>query len=155
MERLGRLHAEAFVRQAASIKPLPGARELLDYLTRAEIPWAIATSGRMRTAKVGLECLGVDPSQIPVVTRDQVKFAKPDPDLFLAAAARLRVPIQTATVFGDSIWDMLAAQRARALAIGVLSGGYGEEELDRAGAYRVFADPAAILHHLDELGVRQ
>src|SRR5262245_1738209 len=154
MERLGRLHAEAFVRQAASIKPLPGARELLDLLTRAEIPWAIATSGRMRTAKVGLESLGVDPSQIPVVTRDQVKFAKPDPDLFLAAAARLRVPIQTATVVGDSIWDMLAAQRARALGVGLLSGGYSQDERERAGAYRGSEDPADLWNHIDEAGGR-
>jgi phosphoglycolate phosphatase-like HAD superfamily hydrolase len=49
---------------------------------------------------------------------------------------------------------MLAAQRARALGIGVLSGGYGEEELERAGAYRVFDDPAGMLAHLDEIGGR-
>jgi HAD superfamily hydrolase (TIGR01549 family) len=155
MEHLRRLHSEAFIRQAASIKPLPGARELLDYLTRAEIPWAIATSGRIKTAKVGLECLGIDPSQMPVVTRDQVKFAKPDPDLFLAAASRLRVPIQTATVVGDSIWDMLAAQRARALGVGLLSGGYSQDELERAGAYRVYEDPADLLNHIDEVGGRR
>jgi phosphoglycolate phosphatase-like HAD superfamily hydrolase len=91
---------------------------------------------------------------MPVVTRDQVKFAKPDPDLFLAAAARLRVPIQTATVVGDSIWDMLAAQRARALGVGLLSGGYSQDELERAGAYRVYEDPADLLDHIDEVGGR-
>jgi phosphoglycolate phosphatase-like HAD superfamily hydrolase len=52
------------------------------------------------------------------------------------------------------VWDLLAARRARALGIGLLSGGYGEEELERAGAYRVYQDPADLLKHLDEVGVR-
>ena len=79
---------------------------------------------------------------VPVVTRDQVRHAKPDPDLFLAAAGRLGVSIETSVVVGDSVWDMLAARRARALGVGLLSGGYGEDELQRAGAYRVYQDPA-------------
>ena len=90
-----------------------------------------------------------------MITRDQVKYAKPEPDLFLAAAQRLGVNIDTATVVGDSVWDMLAATRARALGIGLRSGGYGMEELERAGAYRVFADPADLLTHLDEVGGRR
>jgi phosphoglycolate phosphatase-like HAD superfamily hydrolase len=49
---------------------------------------------------------------------------------------------------------LLAAQRARALGVGVLSGGYGEDELERAGAYRVYQDPYDLLKHLDELGIR-
>ncbi|MGZ4836823.1 MAG: HAD family hydrolase [Terriglobales bacterium] len=92
--------------------------------------------------------------ETPIITRDQVQHAKPDPDLFLAAAGRLGVDIQSSMVVGDSVWDMLAAQRARALAVGLLSGGYGEDELDRAGAYRVYNDPADLLLHLDEVGVR-
>jgi phosphoglycolate phosphatase-like HAD superfamily hydrolase len=90
----------------------------------------------------------------PIVTRDQVLHAKPDPDLFLAAAARLGVSIETSAVVGDSVWDLLAARRARALGVGLLSGGYGEDELLAAGAYRVYQDPADLLEHLDELGVR-
>ena len=89
-----------------------------------------------------------------MITRDQVAHGKPDPDLFLAAADRLGVSIETATVVGDSVWDMLAARRARALAIGLLSGGYGQEELERAGAYRVYEDPADLLRHIDEVGGR-
>jgi phosphoglycolate phosphatase-like HAD superfamily hydrolase len=60
----------------------------------------------------------------------------------------------SATVVGDSVWDMLASKRARALGIGLLSGGYGTEELERAGAYRVFEDPADMLAHVDEIGGR-
>jgi HAD superfamily hydrolase (TIGR01549 family) len=155
IDRLRRLHAEAYNRVSGDIQPLPGARELLAALTAARIPWAIATSGRMETAGRILQTLGVDPAKTPVVTRDQVKYAKPEPDLFLAAAARLSLPPEVTTVVGDSVWDMLAARRARALGIGLLSGGYGEEELERAGAYRVFADPADMLGHLDEVGGRR
>jgi HAD superfamily hydrolase (TIGR01509 family) len=155
IERLQRLHADIYSRASGTIRPLPGARALLDALTGAQVKWAVATSGRMRTAAAMLESLGVDPDRVPVVTRDEVKYAKPDPDLFLTAASRLGVSIESATVVGDSVWDMLAAQRARALAIGLLSGGYGQEELERSGAYRVFEDPADLLRHLDEVGGRR
>jgi len=91
---------------------------------------------------------------VPIVTRDQVPYAKPDPDLFLAAAARLGVDIENSVVVGDSVWDLLAARRARALGVGLLSGGYGQDELERTGAYRVYQDPADLLAHLYEVGVR-
>jgi HAD superfamily hydrolase (TIGR01509 family) len=139
---------------AKEIRRLPGARALVTALTDADIPWAIATSGRMETASPVLETLGIALDRVPVITRDVVKYAKPDPDLFLAAAARLGVAIETASVVGDSVWDMLAARRARSLGIGLLSGGYGLEELERAGAYRVYEDPADLLTHLDEVGGR-
>jgi HAD superfamily hydrolase (TIGR01509 family) len=155
IERLGRLHAQAYQKFKGKIRPLPGARELLEVLTRADIPWAIATSGRMETAAQNLAALGVNPDVHPVVTRDDVKYAKPDPDLFLAAAARLNAPITSAVVIGDSIWDMLAARRCQALGVGLLSGGYGLDELERAGAYRVYEDPADLLDHLDEVGGRR
>jgi HAD superfamily hydrolase (TIGR01549 family) len=155
IDRLRQAHAAAFRRLSGDVRPLPGARDLLAYLSDAGIPWAIATSGRMETARPALEMLGVDFDRVPVVTRDQVKFAKPDPDLFLAAAERLGVAIETATVVGDSVWDMLAGRRARALAIGLLSGGYGLDELERSGAYRVFEDPADMLYHIDEVGGRR
>jgi HAD superfamily hydrolase (TIGR01509 family) len=155
IERLRERHAQGFKEQAASIRPLPGARELLATLSSAGIGWAIATSGRMETAAAGLAALGVDPASTPVVTRDQVERAKPDPDLFLAASARLGAPIETAIVVGDSIWDMLAAARCRALGVGLQSGGYGTDELRQAGAIRVYEDPADLLVHLDEVGGRR
>jgi HAD superfamily hydrolase (TIGR01509 family) len=147
------VHAAAFARLVGTVRPLPGARDLLAYLTQSGVPWAIATSGWIESARPMLEQLGV-PAGVPVITRDQVEHAKPDPDLFLAAAEQLRVPIDAAIVVGDSVWDLLAARRAHALGVGLLSGGYGQEELERAGAYRVYQDPADLLRHLDEVGVR-
>jgi HAD superfamily hydrolase (TIGR01509 family) len=151
--RLQKLHAEAYARLASQVRPLPGARQLLDYLTKNNVPWAIATSGRIESARPTLQALGIVPTTI-VVTRDQVAHAKPDPDLFLAAAERLGVSIGDSVVVGDSVWDLLAARRARALGVGLLSGGYGQDELERAGAYRVYQDPAELLRHIDEVGVR-
>jgi HAD superfamily hydrolase (TIGR01509 family) len=151
--KLQRLHTEAFVRQAAQVRPLPGARDLLGYLSKFSVPWTIATSGTFETARVSIEKLGIG-SDIPVVTRDQVSHGKPDPDLFLTAAKRIGVDIATCVVVGDSVWDLLAARRAGALGVGLLSGGYGEDELVRAGAYRVYEDPVDLMRHLDEVGVR-
>jgi HAD superfamily hydrolase (TIGR01509 family) len=148
-----RRHAELYARFRPQIRVLPGARELLRYLTAARVPWAVATSGLRESAGPTLELLEVPPD-IPVITRDQVEHAKPDPDLFLAAAERLGVPITATVVVGDSVWDLLAARRAPALGVGLLSGGYGVDELERAGAYRVYQDPADLLRHLDEVGVR-
>jgi HAD superfamily hydrolase (TIGR01509 family) len=153
-DRARQYHAEAYARLVSQVRPLPGARELLAYLANAGVPWAIATSGWMESARPALEMLGVDPDGAAIVTRDQVRYAKPDPDLFLAAAGKLGVEIGVSVVVGDSVWDLLAAQRARALGVGLLSGGYGEDELARAGAYRVYHDPADLLKHLDEVGVR-
>jgi HAD superfamily hydrolase (TIGR01509 family) len=151
--RLRAAHAEAYMRRLPDVKPLPGARELLSALSSMGVPWAIATSGSDKTARPSVALLGV-PTDAPLITRDQVAYAKPNPDLFLAAADRLGVSPRESFVVGDSIWDLLAAQRAGALGVGVLSGGYGREELERAGAYRVYEDPAALLGHLDELGIR-
>jgi len=151
--RLRQFHAEAYAKLVGQVRPLPGARELLDFLTRSGVPWAIATSGWRESSRPALELLGVAEA-VPVVTREDVQHAKPDPDLFLAAAERLGVPMESAVVVGDSVWDLLAARRGRALGVGLLSGGYGEDELMRAGAYRVYQDPADLLRHLDEVGVR-
>jgi len=153
IERLQRLHAEAYERLASSVRPLPGAQDLLDGLAAAGVRFAIATSGRRESARHTLKMLKLDPS-IPIITRDLVRYAKPDPDLFVAAAERADVPINRCIVVGDSVWDLLAARRVWAIGVGLLSGGYGQQELERAGAYRVYQDPADLLRHLDEVGIR-
>jgi HAD superfamily hydrolase (TIGR01509 family) len=153
IEMLQEAHAAEYVALADSVRPLPGAAELLTALTARKVPWMIATSGRAATARLALPLLGL-PEDTAMVTRDMVRHAKPDPDLFLAAAAALGVDARDAMVVGDSVWDLLAARRAGAIGIGLMSGGYGREELERAGAYRVYADPAEMLARADELGVR-
>jgi HAD superfamily hydrolase (TIGR01509 family) len=153
LARLQERHAEGYRRRIADVRPLPGARDLLMRLTELGCRFAVATSGRIDTAAPALEMLGV-PQGVPIVTRDLVRYAKPDPDLFLEAIRQLEVDVAQSMVVGDSVWDMLAARRAHALGVGLLSGGYGTDELERAGAYRVYDDPADLLAHLDEVGVR-
>ncbi len=154
LARLPDLHAEAYTRHYPGVRPLAGATELLARLDEEGIPWAIATSGAERTAGKARSLLGL-PEDTPMVTRDLVRYAKPDPDLFVTAAALIEVDIRDSLVVGDSVWDLLAARRAGALGIGLLSGGYGREELVHAGAFRVYEDPADMLEHLDEIGVRR
>ena len=152
--RLRESHVEAYLRRIDQVRPLPGATELLTRLSELKVPWAIATSGSIRTAGPSLDILGVSPNAV-LVTREDVAHAKPDPDLFLRAADRVGADITHSVVIGDSVWDLLAAQRAHALGVGVLSGGYGREELQQAGAYRVYEDPRDLGFHLDEIGVRE
>jgi HAD superfamily hydrolase (TIGR01509 family) len=153
-ERIQQIHTEAYRRQADTLRVLPGTHELLDELSAYHLPYAIATSGRFRTARPTLDLLKLR-DHVPIVTRDDVRHAKPDPDLFVAASQRVNVPLHRCIIVGDSVWDILAARRASALAVGLLSGGYGREELERAGAYRVYQDPADLLLHLDEVGARR
>jgi len=152
VERLQQHHAQAYKRLAATVELLPGALELLRSLRAARIEWIIATSGYRRTAEHDLGLLEL--AESAVVSRDDVQHAKPNPDVFLLAAMRLQLPPASIFVVGDSVWDMLAARRAGMFGVGLLSGGYGAEELERAGAARVYEDPADLLAHLHELGIR-
>jgi HAD superfamily hydrolase (TIGR01549 family) len=153
-ERLSKKHAQAYERLQGQIIALPGAVKLLESLSQDDLKWCIATSGEIDTAKINLKALGLDFDEISIVTRDDVKYGKPDPDLFLAAAHRMDVPIEQCLVIGDAIWDMLAARRCKATGIGLLSGGYDIGELERAGALRVYEDPLDLMLHLDEVASR-
>ena len=160
VERLLKRHGAVYRQLLPSRRALPGAAELLRYLRGARIAHGIATSGKREDVGPSLEPLDV-PADLPIVDRSDVERAKPEPDLFLACQERLRDtvggrPLQPheCYVVGDSVWDLLAARRAGMLGIGVLSGGYGQEELSQAGAYRVYRDPADLLGSIYQLGLR-
>ncbi len=152
--RLIGAHSNAYKKLASTVKPLPGARELLQYLDTVDMPWAIATSGDVTGAMPNLSALGLDPDAITLVTRNEADLSKPDPDLFIQAAAKLGVPIGDTIVIGDSQWDMLAAARCGALGVGLLCGGNGADDLQRSGAIRLYADPSALLQNINELAPR-
>jgi HAD superfamily hydrolase (TIGR01509 family) len=151
-DSIQRRHEELFQEFLPERRPLPGAIELLRLLREQNIAHGIATSGRRPEINASLEALGVGAETV-VVERGDVLRAKPAPDLFLNCQQRLGVPIEDCFVVGDAVWDLLAARRARMLSIGLLSGGYGEDELIQTGAFRVYRDPAELLKSLDELGV--
>jgi HAD superfamily hydrolase (TIGR01549 family) len=145
-------HGEIYRTLLPQPRPLPGAVALLRRLRDLGIPHGIATSGRRPEINPSLERLEIPPETV-VIERGDVMRAKPEPDLFLACQERLGVHIRDCFVIGDAVWDLLAARRAGMLSVGVLSGGYGAEELIRAGAYRVYRDARELDESLDELGV--
>jgi len=151
-ETVQRRHGELFAKLLPERRPLPGAVELLQFLRSARIPYGIATSGQRPEIDASLEALKVG-EEVVLVERGDVLRAKPEPDLFLACQQRLGVSVEDCYVVGDAVWDLLAARRAGMLSIGLLSGGYGEDELSRAGAFRVYHDPLELHRSLDELGV--
>lgn len=152
VEQLEKKHDTVFNKSRSSIQPLPGAEKLLRHLGQLGVKWAIATTGGKEQTKKLLQTLRI-PAGTVVVTGDDVAKAKPSPDVFVNAAKRLGVPVEHCVVVGDSIWDMLAAGRRRALAVGLLSGGYSQGELEQAGAFRVYADPGDMLEHIEDLGL--
>jgi HAD superfamily hydrolase (TIGR01509 family) len=151
-EAIQQRHGELYREILPERRPLPGAVELLDELQGEGIPYGIATSGRRPEIDASLAALGVGEETV-VVERGDVARAKPEPDLFLSCAERLGVAPADCYVVGDAVWDLLAARRAGMLSVGLLSGGYGEDELTRAGAFRVYRDTAELRDSLDELGV--
>jgi HAD superfamily hydrolase (TIGR01509 family) len=152
IDRLEKLRAKAFQKRLPGIRILPGAVALLRALSAIGVLWAIATSGDRRQVQKLLKGLHV-PAAVPVVTGDDVKNAKPAPDLFLVAGERLGVSLGESVVVGDSPWDLLAARRMKALGVGLLSGGYSKQELQEAGAHRVYESPDDLLENLADLGI--
>ncbi len=152
--RLEKKHEAAFLKSSRDPRILPGSKELLKFLSRNRIRWAVATTGgKKQTARL-LKKLEIPPG-VPIITGDDVAKTKPSPDIFVVAAERLDVPIGECIVIGDSVWDMLAAVRKRALGVGLLSGGYSREELERSGAFRVYADATDLLAHIEDLGLER
>jgi len=145
-------HGELFREMLPERRALPGAVSLLAALRAGGVVHGIATSGRRPEIDASLSVLDV-PDDTVVVQRGDVERAKPAPDLFLECARRLGAENDECFVVGDAVWDLLAARRARMLSVGLLSGGYGDDELTRAGAFRVYRDPAELHVALDELGI--
>jgi HAD superfamily hydrolase (TIGR01509 family) len=149
---LQRRHGELFREYLPERRPLPGAVELLAYLRSMGVPHGVATSGGRPDIDASLAALQV-PADMVVIERGRVARAKPEPDLFFACQAELGVEAAECYVVGDAVWDLLAARRAGMLSVGLLTGGYGEDELSRAGAFRVYRDAAELHRSLDELGI--
>jgi HAD superfamily hydrolase (TIGR01509 family) len=145
-------HGELFARLAPKPRPLDGAVELLRKLRQRRVPHGIATSGERDSIRPAIAALKL-PAGAIVVDGTSAHQAKPAPDLFIQCQRRLRAPEKDCFVIGDATWDVLAARRAGMLAVGLLSGGYGEDELYRAGAFRVYRDAGELLGSIGHLGL--
>ena len=148
-----KIRSNIFKKKIPEIRVQPGAKELLQYFNKVGARWAIASSGERSQAEQLLKNFDV-PENVPIIAGDEVGTAKPAPDTFVLAALRLDVSPHESIVIGDSPWDLLAAQRMKAIGVGLLCGGYAQSELERAGAYRVYDDPGDLLTHIEELGIQ-
>ena len=150
-ETLQRRHGELFREFLPERRPLPGAVELLAYLRANNITHGITATpsfcwqARNKSGS-GLARL-TSPRSTTTVSGGTRKASSE------ASISGCLLAVEDCYVVGDAVWDLLAARRARMLGIGVLSGGYGEDELSRAGAFRVYRDAAMLKVSLDELGV--
>jgi beta-phosphoglucomutase-like phosphatase (HAD superfamily) len=129
VEQVQHRHTEAYARRSSQVRPLPGAKELLKYLTESKVPWTVATSGRMAAARPALEAIGVDPAHVPVITRDQVQHAKPDPDLFIAGSNRLGVDVAAGT-----FWPHAAPAHSAWVSSRAATAGKSSSALERTGS---------------------
>jgi HAD superfamily hydrolase (TIGR01509 family) len=153
IESIEKIRRSIFAKKIPEIRILPGAKELLQFFEKMDAPWALATSGDRGQVEELLKGLNI-PSGTLVITVDDSATAKPAPDVFVLAAQRLGVSASDSIVIGDSPWDLHAAQRMKALGVGLLCGGYAQCELEHSGAYRVYEDPEDLLEHIEELGIQ-
>ena len=151
--RLQERHTEAYRARIGEVRALPGARRLLARLSEIGCAWAIATSGRIATAGPALELLGV-PEGVPIVTRDQVPHAKPDPDLFLRRYA------SSVSTSSTRWWSATACgtcsprgERARS-ASACCPAAMAPRSWSARGRIGCTRTPLDLLEHLDEIGVR-
>ena len=151
-ETVRRRHGELFHQLLPRPRPLPGAVEVFRALRASNVPYAIATASYRPIIDASLEAVGVGPEAVVVEGKGALR-GKPEPDLFLASRERLGSRAEDCVIVGDAVWDHVGARRAGMLSVGVLTGGYGEEELYHAGAFRVYRNIADLLHNLDELGI--
>jgi HAD superfamily hydrolase (TIGR01509 family) len=152
VETVHRRHGELFRQMVPNPRPLPGAIEMFRALRAARIPHAIATASYRPLIDASLDAVGVGPEAVVVEGKGELQ-GKPEPDLFVAARKQLGVAAAECIAVGDAVWDHVAARRAGMMSVGVLTGGYGEEELYHAGAFRVYRTIADLLKNLDDLGI--
>jgi HAD superfamily hydrolase (TIGR01509 family) len=147
-----KLHDERFDEVIDQVRPLPGASALLDELDRRGLNVVLASSGVKSQTERLISIVGGDEKSQGWTSSDDVESSKPAPDLIEAAIEK--VDGTRSVVVGDAIWDVEAAKKAGLYSIGLLCGGFGEDELRRTGAGLVFETPQDLLDHLDQTPLR-
>lgn len=128
------------------VKPLAGATPLLDVLRDRGLKVVLATSGKPDHTDYALEILDARHRIDHLTTSEDVDASKPAPDLLTTALNA--VDGSRAVMIGDSVWDAIAAQDAGMPMVGLLTGGFSRDELERADAARVYDGPSALLEDL-------
>jgi HAD superfamily hydrolase (TIGR01549 family) len=128
------------------VEPMKDAHELLGDLKTAGHAVILASSAEVKDAERYIELLDAQEFVDDYTTSADVKQTKPEPDIVHAAVEKAGGG--AAVVIGDSTWDCEAATRAKLPSIGVLTGGFSEQELTEAGATVVFDSVAHLREHL-------
>jgi HAD superfamily hydrolase (TIGR01509 family) len=149
-KRLKDLHSQYYAEMAPLLRPLPGARTLLQRVADLGLQVVLATSAPEDELALLRKVLDCDDIVAEVTSSADVDTAKPQPDIVNVALERAGTSAERAVFVGDAIWDAEASARAHVKSIGVLSGGVSRGELETAGAVLVFENADDLLKHLDE-----
>jgi HAD superfamily hydrolase (TIGR01549 family) len=133
---------------SGDMAPLDGAQDLIRALLDRGCEVVLASSGSEEDVERSMRML--DATDLKHTTSADVEQTKPEPDL-IRAALELVDGDREALLIGDSTWDCEAAERAGVRAIGVLTGGFSEDELREAGAERVYRALREVIDDLDDL----
>jgi HAD superfamily hydrolase (TIGR01549 family) len=137
-------HSRHYAPYLGRIRPLPGAADLLRATARLGLDVVLATSAKPDEVDLMLDALGAGSAVSAVVSSGDVDRAKPDPGILQKALDESGIDPGRAVMVGDTIWDVIAAERAGIQCIGLLCGGIAGEQLRDAGAAGVYRDPAAL-----------
>ena len=147
---------ELYMELIDEVRPLEGARELLEALHERGHALVLASSAKPHEVDHYLDLLQARELADGWTTSGDVENTKPKPDL--VAAAVEKAGGGPAVMLGDSTWDCKAAERAGVPTIGILTGGFSEQDLRDAGAVCVVTELRTLLDDLDatpfEAGVR-
>lgn len=145
-------HTRYFLESASTLRPLPGARELLGAI--AEHGWraVLATSAGEDELAVLREVLDAEDLVAAVTSAADADRGKPDPDIVTSALKCIGAQPDQAIFLGDTVWDVQAGRRAGVPTAAVLSGGIAREALEHAGAAAIYAGPLDVRAHLEEFG---
>lgn len=136
----------------SQVKPFPGVRELFQKVLANGQKLALASSAKGDELKIFEQIAHIDDLvQVETSSADAEK-SKPHPDIFEAAMDRLGKDIrpEDALVIGDTPHDAVAAKRAGLRTVGVLCGGFTEEQLREAGCIAVYEGPEDLLRRYDD-----
>lgn len=154
-KELDRYKSELFKREYASkIRPFPRVRELFERIRREGLDIALATSSKGEELEQYERVLNIEGLVNERTSKDDAERSKPSPDIFAAALERLGVNAADAIAVGDTPFDIQACNKLGLRAIGVLCGGFPEEELLQAGCYAIYRDPADLLKNFDDSPLR-
>jgi membrane protein len=150
-ERHGPRYRDQFMDQ---VRPFPGARDLLTRGKEEGFTVALATSANPEELEYYVDLLDAKELIDLTTSKGDAEATKPAPDIFAAAVDKAGIRPQEALVIGDTPYDVLAANRAGVQAIGLLSGGFSEEDLRAAGAIAVYRDAADLLDQWDSSPIK-